>query len=85
MDIQKILYDYARAHPINHYLQTNETYYHQAILLAEQRKEELQTLLNEETFQRLIDYVDSMEELYEMGMEAMFRAGLSVGRELFRL
>ena len=85
MDIQKILYDYARAHSMNHYLQTNETYYHQTMRLAQQRQQELRTLLNEETFQRLIDYVDGVEELYEIRMEAMFRAGLSVGRELSRL
>ncbi len=85
MDIQKILYDYACTHPMNHYLQTNETYYHQTMLLAQQRQQELRTLLNEETFQRLIDYVDSVEQLHELKLEAMFRAGLSVGQELSRL
>ena len=85
MDIQKILYDYARAHSMNHYLQTNETYCHQSMLLAQQRQQELRKLLDDETFQRLIDYVDGVQELYELRMGAMFRAGLSMGRELFRL
>ncbi len=85
MDIQKILYDYARAHSMNHYLQTNETYCHQSMLLAQQRQQELRKLLDDETFQRLIDYVDGVQELYELKLEAMFRAGLSMGRELFRL
>ncbi len=84
MDILQILYDYAFEHRMARYLEESEAY-HQGVAQTQQRQQNLLIQLNEEEVRRLRECLEDMEQLHELKLEAMFRAGLSVGQELSRL
>ena len=84
MDILQILYDYAFEHRMARYLEESEAY-HQGVAQTQQRQQNLLIQLNEEEVRRLRECLEDMERLHELKLEAMFRAGLSVGQELSRL
>lgn len=84
MDILQILYDYAFEHRMARYLEESEAY-HQGVAQTQQRQQNLMIQLNAEEVRRLRECLEDMERLHELKLEAMFRAGLSVGQELSRL
>ena len=52
---------------------------------TQQGQQNLMIQLNAEEVRRLKECLEDMEQLHELKLEAMFRAGLSVGQELSRL
>ena len=84
MDILQILYDYAFEHRMARYLEESEAY-HQGVAQTQQGQQNLLIQLNAEEVRRLRECLEDMEQLHELKLEAMFRAGLSVGQELSRL
>ena len=52
---------------------------------TQQGQQNLMIQLNAEEVRRLRECLEDMERLHELKLEAMFRAGLSVGQELSRL
>ena len=53
--------------------------------MIERQYAELQKQLGEAGLQKLEDYIDDTRTKYSMELEAMFRAGLSIGQELSRV
>lgn len=80
----RTLYDYAFEHRMARCLE-EEPSYHECGATTERQLRELRGLLDTEGARRLEDYVDDMELLHTLKLEAMFQAGLSVGLELSRL
>lgn len=79
----RTLYDYAFEHRMPLCLE-EEPSYRECGAATERQLRELRRLLDGEGARRLEDYVDDMELLYTLKLEAMFQAGLSVGLELSR-
>ena len=83
-ELIRILYDYAFERQMTYYLD-DLTQYHESDVMTDRQYAGLQKLLDEAGRQQLEDYIDDTRTKYSMELEAMFRAGLSIGQELSRV
>lgn len=80
----KTLYEYAYRHRMLFYLE-DETQFHECEIMSERNRKELRRLLSEEGRAYLENYDGEQRLQRSLELEAMFRAGLSLGLELSRL
>lgn len=83
-ELIRILYDYAFEHQMEFYLDDRAKFCDCEAML-EYQYAALQKQLSEAGLQNLENYTDDMRGKHSMELEAMFRAGLSIGQELSRL
>ena len=83
-ELIRILYDYAFERQMNFYLD-DLAQFRDCEAMIERQYAELQKQLGEAGLQKMEDYIDDTRTKYSMELEAMFRAGLSIGQELSRV
>lgn len=83
-ELIRILYDYAYDRYMQAYLD-DATQYHECDAASSSQYRNLQEHLSPELQQRLEDYRDDLKLMYRLELEAMFRAGLTLGQRLSRL
>lgn len=83
-ELIRILYDYAYRRHMLFYLE-NDVQYHECEIVTDRQYDDLQKLLDEDGRQRLEDYANDLRLQHDLELEAMFRAGLSLGQTLSRL
>lgn len=84
-DLIDLLYQYAQEHRMAGALATAGPDFHTACRLAEQERTELETLLEGRAAGLFSRYLDHQAQAEEDERLALFRCGLSLGRELTQI
>ncbi|MDE7221430.1 MAG: hypothetical protein K2O45_17755 [Oscillospiraceae bacterium] len=83
-ELVRILYDHAYEHRMPYYLD-DESQYRESSIMIDRQYKDLQKMLTADGQQRLEDYAGEKSVLHDLELEAIFRAGISIGLELSRL